>query len=205
MDNERLIEAAKKIRGNNSSAANILAEGTEFLRIYAGEKSAFYKQLIAAPKAWGDDYLKEYVQETLGAFISFYESGLADGVSIERRAQIDVVSDFLEQADKLLNDKSVHPAAPCVLIGASLEEFLRNWVEEQSLKIGPNKPSLDTYSKCLKEAELITKQDLKDITSWGGLRNHAAHGEWEEVSDRRRLSLMLEGVNLFMRKYAKQY
>jgi hypothetical protein len=50
-------------------------------------------------------------------------------------------------------------------------------------------------------AELITKQDMKDITAWGGLRNHAAHGEWTEVSDRQRASLMLDGVNLFMRKY----
>jgi hypothetical protein len=42
---------------------------------------------------------------------------------------------------------------------------------------------------------------VKDITSWGGLRNHAAHGEWDEVSDKKRVGLMLEGVNLFMRKY----
>jgi hypothetical protein len=48
---------------------------------------------------------------------------------------------------------------------------------------------------------LISKQDAKDILSWGGLRNHAAHGEWDQVSDKQRVQLMLEGVNLFMRKY----
>lgn len=89
------------------------------------------------------------------------------------------------------------------MIGACLEEFLGNWIEEQDLSIEPSRPSLDTYGKVLKEAEFITKQDFKDITSWAGLRNHAAHGEWEEVTDKKRVTLMLEGVNLFMRKYGK--
>ena len=40
------------------------------------------------------------------------------------------------------------------------------------------------------------------ITSWGGVRNHAAHGEWDEVSNRDRIKLMLEGVNLFMRQHS---
>ncbi|MGI4833650.1 MAG: hypothetical protein ACRYFK_09340 [Janthinobacterium lividum] len=104
------------------------------------------------------------------------------------------------QAQQLLEIKAVHPAAPCVIIGAALEEFLRNWVEA-SVGIGDNKPSLDAYSRVLKEADLITKQDVKDLTAWGGLRNHAAHGEWEEVAERKRIQLMMEGVNLFMRKY----
>ena len=107
----------------------------------------------------------------------------------------------MEQAQNLLESSKVHPAAPAVLIGASLEEFIRTWIDAEGLSIGNNKPSLDAYAKALKEAELILKQDVKDITSWTGLRNHAAHGEWDEVADKKRVSLMLEGVNLFMRKY----
>jgi hypothetical protein len=113
------------------------------------------------------------------------------------------VSDFLDQANILLETKGVHPAAPCVLIGASLEEFLRNWIEQENLSLGNSKPSIDSYAKALRENELISKQDFKDITSWTGLRNHAAHGEWDEVSDKKRVSLMLEGINLFMRKYGE--
>jgi hypothetical protein len=54
----------------------------------------------------------------------------------------------------------------------------------------------------LRAAELISSQDVKDITSWAGIRNHAAHGDWEEVADRQRIKIMLEGVNLFMRRYS---
>jgi hypothetical protein len=115
-----------------------------------------------------------------------------------------VVSDFLEQAQHLLNGKGVHPAAPIVLVGATLEEFLRVWVEAAALPLGQRKPSLETYGQVLLTENLITKQDMKDITAWAGLRNHAAHGEWGEVADKQRAAIMLEGVNLFMRRYAAQ-
>ena len=111
---------------------------------------------------------------------------------------MDVVSDLLGQANSLLEDAKYHPAAAAILIGACLEEFLRTWVEAESLSI--SKPGIDAYGKALRGAELISKQDVKDITSWAGVRNHAAHGEWDEVSDRNRIRLALEGVNLFMRQ-----
>ena len=66
--------------------------------------------------------------------------------------------------------------------------------------MGSAKPGIDAYSKVLRGADVISKQDAKDITSWAGIRNHAAHGEWDQVSDRARIRLMLEGVNLFMRQ-----
>ena len=74
------------------------------------------------------------------------------------------------------------------------------WVEAESLSIGNSKPGIDAYSKTLRAADLLSKQDAKDITSWAGARNHAAHGEWDEVSDRNRIRLVLAGVNLFIRQ-----
>jgi hypothetical protein len=128
------------------------------------------------------------------------ESGLASDVSPERKAQLEIVSDILEQANEMLQNDQYHSAAAAVLIGASLEEFLRTRVEAEGLSIGNAKPGIDTYCKTLRTADLISKQDAKDITSWAGIRNDAAHGEWEKVSDRARIRLMLEGVNLFMRQ-----
>lgn len=205
MNTDDLIKQARRIieSGQKNSAPGVLAEAMEFLRVYAGEKSAFFKHLNQVNQSWADAYIMEYVVSNLEAFIRYVESGLLEGISIERKAQIDVVSDFLDQANTLLSSKEVHPAAPTVIIGAALEEFLRNWIEEADLKLAGKKPSLDSYSNILREAKLITTQDSKDITSWGGLRNHAAHGEWDEVSDRNRISIMLEGVNLFMRKYGE--
>ena len=206
MDTEEIIRKAESLEarirkheqrdpgGDYEEAAQ--AQVCEFLRNYAGPKSAFLKQAEAV--RLGDAY--SVLVSIVQSFIEYLQDGLATGVSPERQAQLDVVSDLLGQANSLLEDAKYHPGAAAILIGACLEEFLRTWVEAESLSIGKSKPGIDAYSKTLRGADLISKQDVKDITSWAGVRNHAAHGQWEEVSDRKRVQLVLEGVNLFMRK-----
>jgi len=208
MDASEMIQQAEALRARIRAYARkdtdedygeaAKAQVCEFLRVYAGPKSAFLRQADAARRYSG--YLVTTLDSILGSFIEYLKAGLASGISPERRAQLDVVSDILGQANALLDDDRYHPAAAAILIGASLEEFLRTWVEAEGLSIGGGKPGVDTYCKMLKTADFITKQDVKDVTSWAGIRNHAAHGEWDEVSDRARIRLMLEGVNLFMRQ-----
>lgn len=180
----------------------IHARVSDFLISFAGKNSPFLSQIesgLPTSRAMAGQYLVE----VLKAYIAHLESGLIRGLSPKRQAEIDVTSDFLDQAQGLLKSNKVHPAAPAVLIGAALEEFLRNWVEDVGLSLGNKKPSLDAYSSTLREAELITKQDAKDIAAWAGIRNHAAHGEWDELGGSERIRLMLDGVNLFMRKYGE--
>jgi len=211
MEIEKVIEKAKEILNSlKSKRGPILGDGIgkgmkamvcEFLRVYGGKNNSFWSQ---ADKVQGaDEYMIDLLYEILNSFIIYAENGLVSGISPVRQAQIDVVNDFLEQANFLLNTSGVHPAAPAILIGATLEEFLRNWIEEIPLNLGNKKPCLQSYADLLRENDLITKQDLKDIISWSGIRNSAAHGNWEEVNEKKRIELMLEGINLFMRKYSK--
>jgi hypothetical protein len=206
MNRDELLNQTKRIlaKVEQNSAINTFVEACEFLRKYAGANSTFLETLkrYQAAAMNNKQSANDAMIEILNSFHDYVESGLLQEISPERQAQLDVVSDYLEMANTLLENNTVHPAAPAVLIGATLEEFLRTWIEDQSLSLGTRKPGLETYSQVLREANLITKQDGKDITSWAGVRNHAAHGEWDEVSDRNRISLMLEGVNLFMRKYS---
>ena len=212
MDNAELIKQSKDLQerikryGGDSEEGNLAdaakAQACEFLRTYSGPKSAFLKQAEAAQGYSG--YVVTTLDAILRSYVEYLTAGLATGNSPERRAQLDVVSDYLGQAHSLLEDDSHHPAAAAMVIGASLEEFLRTWVEAETLSLGGTKPGIDAYAKCLRTAELITKQDVKDITSWAGIRNHAAHGDWSEVSDRSRIRLMLEGVNLFIRQKQDQ-
>ena len=202
MDTQELIEHARSTSERISAytaAEAAQAQVCEFLRSYSSPRSSFYKQ---AQEVKGlTTHRIGILRSILESFAQYVEAGLHTGMSPERRAQLDVVSDFLEQAHQLLETKGVHPAAPAVLIGATLEEFLRTWVENDGLSLGSKKPGLQNYASVLRGADLITKQDVKDITAWGGTRNSAAHGKWGEVSDKNRITLMLEGVNLFMRKY----
>lgn len=205
MDQEEYINHIRRLIEKASNRQAILgayAEICEFLRTYDGPESQFLAAVKELnPNECGQDFAAEYLPGILRSYLEYVEAGLLQEVSPERRAQLDVVSDFLEQAHSLLESKSVHPAAPAMIIGAALEEFLRTWVENTNTIMSGKKPSMDSYAKALLESNLITKQDMKDITSWAGLRNHAAHGEWDEVADKSRIALMLEAVNLFMRKY----
>lgn len=204
MEASDLLTHAKRLRDQMDEKAVVggYAEVCEFLKIYAGPKSSFLEAVRGYnPRTMSADFAAHGIREVLRGFIAYVQAGLNAGVSPERRAQLDVVADFLGMAQVLLETKSVHPAAAAVLVGATLEEFLRNWAEDEGLSLGSRKPGMEAYSQILREADLISKQDAKDLTSWSGIRNHAAHGEWSEVSDKARIFLMLEGVNLFMRRY----
>jgi hypothetical protein len=203
MEPQELITQAKRIASAKARGPSILAEALEFFRIYSGERSSFYKQLLNVGSNWTDNDIRNSAIDALLGYIRFIENGLSDNISFERRIQIDVVSDYLNQAQILINDKGIHPAVPCIIIGASLEEFLRNWVEELGLSDDLNKPSIDSYAKILREKEQISKQDIKDITSWTGLRNDAAHGRWENVNDFKQIKIMADGISLFIRKYSR--
>jgi len=207
METSEIIEHTKRIIAKVNADFTVLgvySEALELLRVYAGPKSQFTESLSSyAINKYPVDHLARVTLAILQSYVAHLESGLHKNISPERQAQLDVVSDFLEMANILLNNKNVHPAAPAVLIGATLEEFLRTWIEVSSLDLGGKKPGMETYSQVLREADFITKQDGKDITAWAGIRNHAAHGEWDEVADKNRVSLMMEGVNLFMRKYSE--
>ncbi len=195
----RALHARSRISGNGHSASGLKAQVVDFLRIAAGPKSAFTQQAQSVEGVV--HYQATQLAAIVQGFMGSLKRGLGGAVSPERKAQLDTVSDLLEQAQQLLDDKAVHPAAPAVLIGATLEEFLRGWIEANDLSLGNRKPGLNNYALVLLEAEMISKQDMKDIQSWGGLRNHAAHGEWSEVDNRQRIFLMLEGINLFLRKH----
>jgi len=101
MDQSELITQAKRIISSKARASSILAEASEFLRIYSGENSSFYKQILKIDQFWSDDSILGPVEDILLGFIRYFENGLSDNISLERRIKIDVVSDYLSQAELL--------------------------------------------------------------------------------------------------------
>ena len=201
----KLLEEVKNLGENNldeNDRAKLLglrARIFDILSRVGGANNTFLNQIQSASSTQLAFHYDVTVA-VLSSFIAHLEDGLVGGISPKYQAELDMVSELLEQANNLLINSKVHPAAPAVLIGATLEEFLRTWVEEAGLSLGSKKANLDSYTKLLRENELITKQDAKDITAWAGIRNDAAHGNWSEVGDKSRIKLMLEGVNLFIRQ-----
>ena len=139
--------------------------------------------------------------DVLRAWADQVEAGIIPVPQAEAQGVRAIAStDLMEQVRKLMEDKGVHPAAPIMLAGAALEIALRSAVDELGLP-GPDKPSIATYCECLRAAGLLSKQDVKDVTRMGGVRNSAAHGDFGEL-DRARAGLMEQQVNFFLGRLA---
>lgn len=209
MNREELLVQAKRlfdkinasIGRNPGEMESCRVQVIEFLRQFAGENSTFYEAAISHSHGRVGETSTGYIAMTFKGFIEYIEAGLFKEIPPERESELNLMSDYLSQAQILLDDRKVHPAAAAMVIGATLEEFLRTWVIFKEIPIEDDKENISHYANALRGAELVTKQDIKEITSWAGLRNEAAHGRWDEVSDRKRIQNMRDGVNLFMTRY----
>ncbi len=179
----------------------------QFIYNYFGQDTEFYKALNQDHHRTGDKNRSQY-QEALTAWeillsIRSYISLNLDFRQTEKfRIGIDLISDFMIQAHGLLKDKKYHPAAAAILMGAALEEFLKKLAEKHKIEIDYTKDTISTVSEKLRKLEILNKQDMKDITSWSGIRNDATHGNFSEIDDRKRIKITIEAIDLFMRKYS---
>lgn len=173
-----------------------IATALEFLRQYAAgsiwlERATYvHKQRLMARAA-------KDISEILRGWASQAESGI---IPIPALAAMDVrivaSVDIMDQVRVLNADKTVHPAAPIVLAGGALETALRSATEEKGLTLR-EKPSISAYARLLYTNNLLGKQDLKDVEQLAGMRNDAAHGDFDALS-RERAGLMEQQVNLFL-------
>lgn len=174
-----------------------LIKSKEYVKSHIGEDNEFFWAISSLE----DGFAKEKLVALLKSLSQYIEEGLLTQSSPKELAAQEIASETLSQALSILKDNSNHPAAACFLAGATLENYLRSWVEREQILV-PAPPSINKYAEVLKKNKKITPQDVKDITSWAGLRNSAVHGKWKEVEDKKRVELMVEGIGLFARKYS---
>ena len=189
-------EARERIRARATAAL-------AFLERFSGVESRWTRNAHDVFDNRGDHQSMESGARAIGGVISEWISAVRSGQAQPRLveslgARAVASTDLLEQVRALNADKNVIPAAPIVLAGAALEVALRSAVEEVSLT-APNKPSISAYAKVLRTADVLNKQDIKDVEQMAGLRNQAAHGEHEELSHERS-GLMEQQVNFFLRR-----
>lgn len=115
----------------------------------------------------------------------------------------EIFSDFLEMAEHYLDLGHKDPAA--VMIGSVLEEHLRKLATRNDItltyeKDGRQVPKkADTLNAELAKAEAYNKLDQKSVTMWLDLRNHAAHGKYDQYTAEQ-VQLMLQGVLNFVQR-----
>jgi hypothetical protein len=93
--------------------------------------------------------------------------------------QADVFADFVEMAEHLLNQKYKDAAA--VVTGAVLEDTLRKIADKHSLPVvGPQGRSLtiEPLNIAIAKAGVYNPLIQRQVSTWGVLRNTAAHGNY---------------------------
>lgn len=135
------------------------------------------------------DLLREWADQV--------EHGIMEIPGVEPWAERSVAStDIMSQVRHLLEDRDVHPAAPMVLTGAAVEIALRGLADLHEVAT-PDHAGLVGYAQALRRARVLTQQDVKDVEQMAGLRNLAAHGQFDVLSSER-AGLLEQQANLFL-------
>jgi hypothetical protein len=139
----------------------------EFFRQYAGEDSFWTQRAMAVYESKGDNQSLESgaraVGDLLRAWADQVEAGISEIAGSRAWAEIGVVStDVMGQVRRLLEDQGAHPAAAIVLCGAALEIGLRAVIQARNLT-PPERPAMNALTGVLRQAGLITVQDVKDL------------------------------------------
>jgi hypothetical protein len=152
-------------------------------------------------------------KDNLGYGVSFlkaiyddFQEGFLD--DIYDHIESEISSDYMGQAEHLLKEghsgKFDHvPAA--VLAGAVLEKALRGLckIQEPPLSVDKGNRGTKTLNPLiddLKKAGVYNELKAKQLRGWAGIRNAAAHGEFEKFN-RNDVENMINGINNFLADY----
>jgi hypothetical protein len=127
------------------------------------------------------------------------QSGLL--VNIRGLLQAEIFADFLEMAEHLLNEGYKDAAA--VLLGAVLEDSLRKVADAAGVAtVAPNGKAftIDPLNVAIAKNGTYNALVQKQITSWAGLRNDAAHGHFTKYDDGDVRQMLL-----FVQKFCADY
>lgn len=134
----------------------------------------------------------------VGVFNDYKEGHLG---KLKGLIRADVFGDFLEMAEYLLNDGYRDAAA--VLIGSVLEDTMRNIAILNSISaIKPNgdPKTINSLNQDLYKNDIYNKLVNKEVTTWGDLRNKAAHGKYDQY-DKDQVKRMLSFVQKFCQDF----
>lgn len=113
----------------------------------------------------------------------------------------ELFADFIEMAEHLLQAGYKDPAA--VVAGSALEAHLRGLCERGNIavEVDGRYRKAEALNADLAKAEVYTKLDQKSVTSWLGLRNDAAHGNYANYTAEQ-VTIMIAAIRDFITRCA---
>ncbi|MHC4122916.1 MAG: DUF4145 domain-containing protein [Planctomycetota bacterium] len=163
-----------------------------------GSNNSYYRKIEALyVENRGQSYI---MPGCLGILKALYED-LKLGLLEDTKALItaEVFTDFIEQAEYLLNEGYVLPAA--VIARTVLEDALRTLCRKNDIDLS-KKPKLEWMNVELTKKGVYNRNTQKQITAWAGIGNSAAHGKTEEFTEDD-VNNMIKGIINFNATYLK--
>lgn len=161
-----------------------------------------YREALKQPNFYNiHSHYCNHIAHILGIIISVrqdFNEGLL--VNVRRLLRAEIFGDFLEMADYLLSQNYKDSSA--VLIGAVLEDSLRKLAIKNRIPVTKDDrhKTIEPLNQELAKAGVYDKLIQKQISSWGDLRNRAAHGHFDSY-DIDQVRMML----LFVEKFCSDY
>ncbi|MHC4662846.1 MAG: DUF4145 domain-containing protein [Planctomycetota bacterium] len=155
------------------------------------------------------DMLRIDIPWAVGELQAIYEDFDRDFFNdIAIQVEAEVVSDLMGQAEELLDEGQQGkfdyvPAA--VLAGATLEKSLKTLCGRQTPPISvvdgkDRHKKMDVIISDLKKAGLYVETKAKQLRVWAGIRNDAAHGDFDKF-EKADVEDMIKGINRFLADY----
>ena len=192
-DTMRAVDSAKM--------AGVRSSGLSFIEKVFGKEQTYYLEF---DNSSSDEY--DYNAERSLAILREVREEIADGwvVSLESLISATIFTDFIEMADHLLAQGYRIPAA--VTAGSALEAHLKILAQNNNISVSVAKGGKSTPKKAdlinaeLVKASVYSKLEQKLVTSWLGIRNEAAHGNYNGFSDDQTKD-MISGVTSFISQF----
>jgi len=157
-----------------------------------GDKSEHYKEFQEAEKSSSFSGNISSFKYTRAVFLAFKEDFLGGYLtSYKSIVQAELFETELEQARELLSAGYSAPAA--VIAGVVLETSLRELCSRESITFG----KMDKMNADLAKSGIYNSIVQKQITSFAGIRNSAAHGKPNEFS-KADVEQMIVGIENFL-------
>ena len=118
--------------------------------------------------------------------------------TLREMAAAEVFSDFLDQADHLLENGYVAPAAS--LAGAILESGLGSLAERNDIPVKP-RDDLSALNNKLRDKNVYNRLRYSEVSVWIELRNRAVHKDFKDLPESK-VADMIRGVRSFLAEEA---
>jgi len=163
------------------------------VHIYPGRHPSIQRTIYAINHA--SLHSLKQIEGILHGTKSNLESGLLD--ELTSKILLDIKGDFLNSANKLVDEGQKDPAA--VLAAIVLEDSLKRLALKNGLEKLESK-EMSVVANSLLSKGIIEKTTNQSIQSFKALRNAALHAQWSEVSVET-LKLLLVFLPAFMEKH----